>query len=36
VTLAGSDYALVGQDGSIAKIKGASIVALDENGRFPA
>jgi hypothetical protein len=35
-TLAGSNYELIGQDGSIAKIKDASIVTVDENGRFPA
>lgn len=35
-TLTGRDYELVGQDGSTAKTKGASIVKIDENGRFSA
>jgi DNA polymerase alpha-associated DNA helicase A len=35
-TLAGNDYELVGRDASIVKVKGASIVTIDENGRFPA
>ena len=35
-TLTGSDYEFSRQDGSIAKIKGASIVAVDENGKFKA
>ena len=34
-TMAGRDYDVVGKDGSIAKVKGASIVAVDENGRLP-
>jgi DNA polymerase alpha-associated DNA helicase A len=35
-TLARNDYELVERDSSIVKVKGASIVAVDENGRFPA
>jgi len=35
-TLAGNDYELLGKDASIVKVKGASIIAVDENGRFPA
>jgi DNA polymerase alpha-associated DNA helicase A len=35
-TLAGNDYDLVGKDASIVKVKGASIVTVDESGRFPA
>lgn len=35
-TLAESDYELIEKDGSIGKIKGASIVTVGENGRFPA
>jgi hypothetical protein len=35
-TLAGNDYELVGKDASIVKVKGASIVTVDEDARFPA
>jgi hypothetical protein len=36
-TLAGTDYDLVGKDGTTTvKVKGASIIKIDENGRFPA
>jgi len=34
--LARNDYELVGKNASIIKVKGASIVSVDENGRFPA
>jgi superfamily I DNA and/or RNA helicase len=35
-TLAGTDYELVRKDAPSIKVKGASIVAIDENGRLPA
>jgi DNA polymerase alpha-associated DNA helicase A len=35
-TLAGNDYELVEKGASIVKVRGASIVTVDENGRFPA
>lgn len=35
-TLAGTDYELVGKDASTVKVKGASVIMIDENGRFPA
>jgi DNA polymerase alpha-associated DNA helicase A len=35
-TLAENDFELVGRDSSIVTVKGASIVTVDENGRFPA
>ncbi|MCA1534780.1 AAA family ATPase [Bradyrhizobium sp. NBAIM03] len=35
-TLAGTDYDLIRKDGTTGKVKGASIITVDENGRFPA
>jgi DNA polymerase alpha-associated DNA helicase A len=34
--LAGTDYELVAKEGSTVKVKGASIIPIDENGRFQA
>ena len=35
-TLAEKDYELVVKDAASVKVKGASVVRVDENGRFPA
>ncbi len=33
--LARADFDVIGKEGAVIKVKGCSIVTVDENGRFP-